>query len=116
MNMEIKSRLGEALAARIEALAVEANALSAADRADECHHKKAARNVYGIFTQLLQSAKDASDYEKFFETIPENWHSARALAASHGDFARVAMEDVKLNALGEIKALYDAMKAGEPHA
>ena len=116
MDTKFKTLFTESLQAQIHALAAEANALSAADRADECHHKKAACNVYGIFAQLALSAKDAPDYEALFETIPANWRSARALALDHGDFARAAMEDVKLTALEEIKALYFAMKAGDPHA
>ena len=116
MDMEFKARFAAALEDGMRALTAEAGALSAEDRADEAHHKKAACNIYGIFAKLVNAARDDAEFEQFFDKIPESWHAARLLAEGHGDFARVAMEDVKLAALDDIKRLYHAVKGGACHA
>ena len=115
MNAELKDRFFIALMAQMQALEAEVQVLAAESRVDESHHKKAARNIYGIYAQLLSGVRDEAAYERFFETIPENWYAARALAAEHGDHERIVVEDAKLTAVREIIAMYRACKEEVSH-
>ena len=94
--------------------AAKAADLMAQDRIDDANLEKIRGNVYGIFVSVLQAAaKNANGepaqrelFEKNLERIPANWHVARDAAEKRGDAIRLAQEDVKLNALADVKDAY----------
>ncbi len=115
MPQDNNSRYAEALEKRIQTHSTEIDALETANRTDEANHKKAARNIYCLFLQLLGSVPDMPAYEAHLDRIPQNWHTARQLAAANGDFTRVTVEDCKLAALDDVLALYNTYgKEGTP--
>lgn len=99
------------LKAKMDALGTEAAALKAADRADEASLKKAQANIYGICLQLLPSLPEDAFLQQM-EKLRTAWVTARETAAAHGDFARVAMEDGKLEALADAISLMQAREEG----
>lgn len=111
--MDMKSNEGFAafLTGKTQALTAEIQALEASDRKDEANLIKAARNIYGIYAQLLAKV-DAKTYAEQFDKMLEAWQDARETAAAHADYTRVAIEDAKISALGDIRTQYAQLSPG----
>lgn len=92
-------------------------ALNAEERKDEAVLEKIRENVFDIFrTVLLSSAKRTHSEEEqraFFQAnlnnIPRGWKIAYAQAQAHNDAVRLAQEQVKLDALAQIEAAWQAV-------
>lgn len=100
------------LAQRMQDISRDIEALAAAGREDEANQRKAARNIYGICTQVLRAVGDEAAYEEQLCKLRTAWAQAKDLASAHDDFARVALEDVKLAALADVQAHWDARTRG----
>lgn len=89
-------------------------------RADEAVFAKIQENVFDIFRTVFQAAlntqKDEAAAEQFFgqklEEIPRNWRTALEKAQANGDVERAHIEQLKLDALEEIKATFAAIREG----
>lgn len=86
--------------------------LLADDRTDEAIFEKVKANVYDIFRTVLsvavQSGKGEPDAVRHFfvqktEQIPAGWVTAYEKAEQHNDAARMRLEQIKLDVIGEIK-------------
>lgn len=113
MNNEATQRAREALRVLERAADRDIAALDAAGREDEANLRRAARNIYGIFAQLLRKPVPEDVFVAQFDTLSGVWTQARGTAAAHDDFHRVAVEDAKLGALEEARAAWQAAKGGD---
>lgn len=114
MNAELNLNFASALHARVEALSQKIETLAATGRKDEADHQKAARNIYGIFLALLEKKAEEAAIRRLFTTLPDAWHTSRSLALAYNDYARTAIEDMKLAALDDIKTLYARAAGADP--
>lgn len=89
--------------------------LTADGRMDEGNFEKIRANVYEIFKTILSVAektcgKDELAKKRFFlekaEQIPAGWRASYEKARQHGDVEKMHIEDIKLNAVHEIKDMY----------
>lgn len=115
MNVELKTSLHEALLAKSDALTTQIAALEAEGRSDEANLQKAGRNIYGIFLELLRTKDDGHALLTLMDDLESAWQGAREKADTHSDFARVAIEDTKLAALGDVRSIFASVQ-GEAHA
>lgn len=115
MNVEFKTSLYEALQAKSDALTTQIAALEAEGRSDEANLQKAGRNIYGIFQELLRTKDDEDALQKLMGDLESAWQGAREKADKHSDFARVAIEDAKLAALGDVRSIFAGVQ-GEAQA
>lgn len=86
--------------------------LIADDRTDEATFEKVKANVYDIFRTILSVAVktgkgDPDAVRRFFvlktEQIPSSWVTAYEKAKQHNDAVKMRLEQIKLDAVGEIK-------------
>lgn len=108
MNASNRQAHERMLGACIRKATEEIDRLAEDGRIDEANLKKAERNIYGICTQLLHTLDEDSAYAAQTDKLRTAWMEARALAADHDDFARVALEDVKLAALAKVTAHWES--------
>lgn len=88
--------------------------LAAQGRDDEANLQKAARNIYAKVAELAQTTADEAALLSALEAMCASWQAARSEAAKHSDYARTAVEDVKLVTLAKVQAAYDnTQKEGE---
>ena len=89
--------------------------LLADDRADEAVFEKIRANVYDIFRTILSVAVKTCKGEeeavrRFFlqraEQIPAGWAASYEKAKEHNDPVKMQIEQIKLNAIGEIKQAF----------
>lgn len=97
-------------------------ALLADERADEAVFEKVRANVYDIFRTVLSAAVKAGAGEPnavkdFFvsriEQIPAAWAAAYEKARAHNDEAKMHLEQIKLDAVSDIKARFAEVWEGE---
>lgn len=86
--------------------------LLADERMDEATFEMVKANVYDIFRAILSVAVktckgDPDAVQRFFvqkaEQIPSSWSAAYDKAKQHNDAVKMCLEQVKLDAIGEIK-------------
>ncbi|MBR2835170.1 MAG: hypothetical protein IKE43_05630 [Coriobacteriales bacterium] len=88
--------------------------LRADGREDEAALEQIRGNIYGIFVSVIETGTThtgspeelKSFFEKNLERIPSGWVIARDKARERGDTVRVVQEEVKLNAIQEIRDAY----------
>lgn len=87
-------------------------ALIADGRADEATFQKIRSNMFDIFRTVLNSAKqhcgdDPDAIRAFFRArlaqIPSAWEASLRMAQAHGDVEKAHIEQIKLDAVGEIR-------------
>lgn len=113
MNMYFKTTFFAWLSEKYQALGTTITQLEGLGRSDEANLKKAARNIYGIFMELLKTNDGYDVFDRMFDQLSTAWQQARVQADAHGDFARVTIEDEKLAALADVRRYYDAIERKE---
>ncbi len=92
------------------------------DRTDEAVFEKIKANVYDIFRTVFSAAVksskgDPEEVERFFmlkaEQIPSNWVIAYNNAKQYDDAAKMRIEQIKLDTVGEIKKMFETVWEGE---
>lgn len=82
------------------------------ERTDEAVFEKLKANVYDIFrtvflVSLKSNAENPATIKNFFslkaEQIPSNWATAYQKAKEQNDYAKMHIEEIKLNTIAEIK-------------
>lgn len=93
------------LESQVERCRQEGEALSQDCREDEARRAKIQGNIFQICATVYQALEAhlppqelEAAYRRKLEALPENWRAARDLAQAHGDMARVAVEEWKLEA------------------
>ena len=96
--------------------------LAAEDRADEAVFEKVKANIYDVFRTVLSVAEktgkgDPEAVRSFFaqraEQIPAGWAAACEKAREHDDVIRMRTEQVKLDAVREIRENFARIWEGE---
>lgn len=78
-------------------------------RQDEATMEKIRANVFDIFIAVSGAAETRfPENAKSFllnriETIPQAWETSKATAQKHGDYTKALIEEIKLQAICEIK-------------
>lgn len=97
-------------------------ACTADDRADEAVFAKIQMNVYDIFLTVFSAGiKSAGDDDgklrQFFlarlDQIPQSWQASLSAAHQHGDTEKAHIEQIKLNAVGEIRKIFSEIWGNE---
>lgn len=82
------------------------------ERTDEANFEKVKGNVYDIFRTILSvavktSQGDSNAVQHFFvqkaQQIPSSWVTSYDKAKQHNDMVKMQIEQIKLDAIGEIK-------------
>lgn len=98
-------------------------ALRADERTDEATFEKIRANVYDIFHAVLNAAQHAALADdaaltafvmQRVENIPASWHASLAQAQAHGDIKKMHIEQVKLEAMQNIKTAFMQILEGQP--
>ena len=83
----------------------EGEALSQDCREDEARRAKIQGNIFQICATVYQALEAhlppqelEAAYRRKLEALPENWRAVRDMAQAHGDMARAAVEEWKLEA------------------
>ncbi len=111
MDVElIVSLHSRALFRRQEEVAARIALLTKDQRQDEANLLKAKRNVYGNLGDALaafgrQGHDVLNRYEELMQHLDAVWNEAAELAARYQDARRLAVEEVKLEALKDVMAL-----------
>ncbi len=88
------------------------------DRGDEAAFEKIYGNVYDIFRTILSVAEKSCAGEEeamypFFmkrlEQIPASWNTSFLQAQAHGDADKMHIEQIKLDAVAEVKAMFQSI-------
>ena len=96
--------------------------LQADDRRDEANLEKVRANVYDIFRTILSVAVktgqgDPEAVKRFFvsktEQIPSGWVTSYEQAEKHGDAVKMAIEQIKLDTVDEIRQVFVQIWEGE---
>lgn len=115
MTEQKSARLADYLEEQAASCVRRYEALLADERADEAVFEKVSANVYAIFRTVLSAAVKAGAGEpeaakSFFASrlaqIPAAWATAYEKAKAHDDEAKMHLEQIKLDTVGEIKALF----------
>ncbi len=110
-----QSRMTQWLDSKISAHEQQRLALLKDDRGDEATFEKISGNVYDIFRTILSVAErsckgDEEAMYPFFmkrvEQIPASWHTSLLQAQAHGDADKMHIEQIKLAAVAEVKAIF----------
>lgn len=78
-------------------------------RQDEANMEKIRANVFDIFNTVSGAAvmRFPENAKSFLlnkmETIPQAWETSKATAQEHGDYTKALIEEIKLQAISEIK-------------
>lgn len=84
------------------------------DRTDEANFEKIRANIYGIFKTILSVAErmwgdDERAKRDFFsqkaQQIPAGWEDSYEKAKQNGDPAKMHIERIKLDTIGEIREM-----------
>lgn len=115
--MEAKiEKLNGYFEACIEKCNTDVQRLMADERMDEANFEKVKANVYDIFRTMLavgqKMGKGNPDEVKTFfvgkmAQIPSNWALSCDQARAHGDGAKMYIEQIKLNTVGEIREQFE---------
>ena len=113
----------EAFVKELQAIAKElrqqAGSFAADRRQDEADLTKIRANIYDICSTIgnvvckntVEGERETA-YLKKLEELPRNWHTALEMAKAHGNSQRVAVEELKLEALDDILARFNRYKEG----
>ena len=110
MNERKQAAYRATLQGRIQDLTQEIYRLDQSGRMDEANLKKAARNIYTQCITLLDTHGDSAAYAAQLDELSVTWRQAREMAETHADYDRAAVEGVKLAALSEARALWEAQR------
>ena len=99
--------------------------LMAEDRKDEAIIEKVKLNIYDIFKKMFEASEKQLLREKvpeeqgldhffeiymnYFVRIPKSWHESLEQAKAHQDFEKIHLEEVKLEAMERVKALFEEL-------
>lgn len=89
---------------KAEFMRQESRRLTADDRRDEGDLAKIRANVYGICKSVFQ-VLDAEQANRKLAGLKGEWETSLAAARAHGDTKKAAIEEIKLETLGEISAV-----------
>lgn len=112
MNAMKRDNTVSYFADRIACCKKQAQELTCDDRGDEAVFAKVRMNVYDIFSTIFSVAvktagEDDEKLMQFFaqkiRQIPQSWHASLANALQHGDSDKAYLEQIKLEAVEEIK-------------
>ncbi len=112
---EKQSRMTQWLDSKMSLHEQQRLALLEDDRGDEAVFEKISGNVYDIFRTVLSVAEkscageEAAMYPFFMkrvEQIPSSWHTSFLQAQAHGDADKMHIEQIKLAAVAEVKAMF----------
>ena len=95
----------------------QAAAFAADRRQDESDLTKIRANIYDICATIgnvvcknTAEGERETVYLKKLEELPRNWHIALEMAKAHGNSQRAAVEELKLEALGDVLTRFRARK------
>jgi len=115
MNTETVSRMNSYFDEQIALCAQKEKALLLEGRTDEANFEKVRANIFDVFRTVLSAAMkaakgDSQAAKRFFEEkmaqIPANWESAFEKAKLHNDTVRMHIEQIKLDAIREIRETF----------
>ena len=115
MNTETISRMNRYFDEQIALCAQRERALLSDGRNDEANFEKVRANIFDIFRTVLSAAMKAAkgDFlaaKRFFEEkmiqIPASWEAAFEKARLHNDTVRMNIEQIKLDAIREIRETF----------
>ncbi len=100
---------------RIAACENREQALVADGRRDEANFEKVRANMYDVFRTILAVAartqRDEASVRAFFAQklgqIPMGWKAAHEAARQHEDAEKMQIEEIKLEAVSEIKVFFE---------
>ena len=115
MNIEKKESFIRYLDERTSAVQDNIARLNEDDRRDEADFEKIRANIFPIMKQILQAseriAKDEGEQIKFLDDritmFEDTWKEALAKATEHKDAKRILQEQVKLEAINEIRDAFE---------
>ena len=119
MNNETISRMNAYFDEQIADCGRKEKVLISEGRADEANFEKVRANIFDVFrTVLCAAAKackgDPGKTKQFFEEkmiqIPSNWEAAREKAALHNDTIGMHIEQIKLDAVREIRDTFSRIR------
>lgn len=101
-----------ALAARNAALKAQAEALQTSDRKDEANLVKVRANIYEVCgtvcrVHMNRPGGDPDACRAQFEKFQAQWGAAREKAAAHGETDKALIEEIKLEALADIRQKFE---------
>lgn len=120
MNNKIEA-MQQYLEAQMAACTQRAQALREDARADEANFEKIRANVYDIFRAVLGTAQRVAPADDAALTafvmqrvdgIPASWHAALEQARAHDDIKKMHIEQVKLEAMQNIKTAFAQILGG----
>ncbi|MBR6766711.1 MAG: hypothetical protein IKM02_02040 [Clostridia bacterium] len=118
MNTETLSRMNTYLDEQIARCKEKEKALLSDGRSDEADFEKVRANIFDVFRTVLSAGTkacsgDLSRAKQFFEEktvqIPSNWETAYEKAKQHNDTARMHIEQIKLDAVREIRETFSML-------
>ena len=109
----LKQHYEQRMTTWMKACKEKADIYAADDREDEADHEKIRLNVYDIFLKMfnlsLKKTESKAAFRKmyldFHQTIPRNWHAARAKAIKD-DTIDYYIEDIKIETANQIEAFF----------
>lgn len=115
MNIEKKERFIGYLDERTSAVQADIVRLIEDDRRDEADFEKIRGNIFQIIKTIVQASGRISENEEeqiqFVDSrltaFAEDWKEAMAKAAKHNDEKRILQEQVKLEAIDEIRSNFE---------
>ena len=91
------------LSAMEEKMKAEAVKLNGEERQDDANLTKVRANVYGICKSVLQ-VLDANKTGETLSNLQTTWENSLRIAREHEDVKKTVIEQIKLEALEEIRA------------
>lgn len=94
----------------VNALQEKERALAQSDRKDEANLVKIQINIYGVCRTVYDAVCNTCApenvqeiYLQKLERLPDNWKASLEKAKAHGDIEKVVVEELKLEALSDVK-------------
>ena len=121
MNTENVSKMNSYFDEQIALCAQREKALLSEGRMDEANFEKIRANIFDVFRTVLCAAMkaakgDSQAAKRFFEEkmvqIPANWEAACEKAKLHNDAVRMYIEQIKLDAIREIRETFSKIVEG----
>ena len=115
MNIEKKESFVRYLDERTSAVQADIARLIEDNRRDEADFEKIRANIFPIMKQMVQASeriyKEESEQVQFLDAritmFEETWKAAHVKATEHRDEKRILQEQVKLEAIGEIRDAFE---------